>query len=34
MTFENKPSVIKEVRVYGFGWDFSSSLAEINLMGQ
>lgn len=34
MTFENKPSVIKEVRVYGFGWDFSSSLAEINLIGQ
>jgi hypothetical protein len=34
VTFENKPSVIKEVRVYGFGWDFSSSLAEINLMGQ
>ena len=34
MTFEHKPSVIKEVRVYGFGWDFSSSLAEINLIGQ
>lgn len=34
MTFENKPEVIKEIRVYGFGWDFSSSLAEINLIGQ
>ncbi len=34
MAFENKPAVIKEVRVYGFGWDFSSSVAEINLTGQ
>jgi hypothetical protein len=34
MLFENKPATIKEVRVYGFGWDFSSSMAEINLMGQ
>jgi len=33
MTFENKPSVIKEVKVYGFGWDFSGSVAEINLIG-
>ncbi|MBN1298057.1 MAG: hypothetical protein JW997_00050 [Actinobacteria bacterium] len=34
MAFENKPEVIKEIRVYGFGWDFSSSLAEINLIAQ
>jgi hypothetical protein len=34
MIFENKPAVIKEVKVYGFGWDFSSSIAEINLIGQ
>ena len=34
MIFENKPAVIKEVRVYGFGWDFSGSVAEINLIGQ
>ena len=34
MTFEHKPSVIKEVRVYGFGWDFSGSLADINLIGR
>jgi hypothetical protein len=34
MVFENKPAVIKEVRVYGFGWDFSSSMAEIDLIGQ
>lgn len=34
MLFENKPEVIKEVRAYGFGWDFSSSVADINLIGQ
>jgi hypothetical protein len=34
MVFENKPSIIKEVKVYGFGWDFSGSVAEINLIGQ
>jgi hypothetical protein len=34
MVFENKPSIIKEVKVYGFGWDFSGSAAEINLIGQ
>jgi hypothetical protein len=34
MTFENKPSIIKEVRLYGFGWDFSGSVAEIDLIGQ
>ncbi len=34
MVFENKPAVIKEVKVYGFGWDFSGSVAEINLIGQ
>ena len=34
MVFENKPSIVKEVKVYGFGWDFSGSIAEINLIGQ
>ncbi len=34
MTFENKPKVIKEIRAYGFGWDFVGILAEINLIGQ
>ena len=34
MVFESKPKAIKEVRVYGFGWDFSSSIAEIDLIGQ
>jgi hypothetical protein len=34
MIFGNKPAAIKEVRVYGFGWDFSGSIAEINLIGQ
>jgi hypothetical protein len=34
MVFENKPATIKEVRVCGFGWDFSSSIAEIDLIGQ
>jgi hypothetical protein len=33
MIFEKKPAVIKEVKVYGFGWDFSGSVAEINLIG-
>lgn len=32
--FKNRPEVIKEVRVYGFGWDFSSNLVDINLIGQ
>ncbi|MHB1346086.1 MAG: hypothetical protein ACYCXK_01225 [Candidatus Humimicrobiaceae bacterium] len=34
MIFENKPVIIKEVKVYGFGWDFSGSIADINLIGQ
>ena len=33
MTFEDKPSAIKEVKIYGFGWDFSGSVAEVNLIG-
>lgn len=31
--FENKPAAIKEIWVYGFGWDFTSFLAEIDIIG-
>jgi len=34
LLFENKPATIEEVKVYGFGWDFLSSIAEIDLIGQ
>lgn len=34
MGFKNMPEVIKEVGVYGFGWDFLSNLIDINLIGQ
>jgi len=27
------PQMIKEIRVYGFGWEFSSKVAQIDLLG-
>lgn len=27
------PQIIKEIRVYGFGWEFSSKVAQIDLVG-
>jgi hypothetical protein len=29
----DRPLIIKEVRVYGFGWNFTGQVAEVNLIG-
>ena len=31
---QDKSSAIKEVKICGFGWDFSGSVAEVNLIGK
>ncbi|MEI7616934.1 MAG: hypothetical protein WCJ54_09525, partial [Actinomycetota bacterium] len=33
LTLEEKPVKITEIWVYGFGWDFTGQLAEINIIG-
>jgi hypothetical protein len=33
LELEEKPAMITEIRVYGFGWDFTGQIAEINIIG-
>lgn len=33
LELNNKPVKIKEIRVYGFGWQFTGQVAEVNIIG-
>ncbi|MBN1299499.1 MAG: hypothetical protein JW997_07420, partial [Actinobacteria bacterium] len=33
LELDSQPQLIKEIRVYGFGWQFAGQLAEINVIG-
>jgi len=30
---DDKPARIKELRVYGFGWQFTGQVAEVEIIG-
>ena len=33
LKLNNKPVKIKEIQVYGFGWEFTGQVAEVNIIG-
>lgn len=33
LELDDKPAKIKEIRVYGFGWQFTGQVAEVNIIG-
>ena len=33
LELKDRPQTIKEIRVYGFGWNFTGQVAEVNLIG-
>jgi hypothetical protein len=33
LELNDKPSKIKEIRVYGFGWQFTGQVAEVDIIG-
>lgn len=33
LELEDKPQIIKEIKVYGFGWNFTGQVADVNIIG-